>query len=151
MNSLSQILGGSGPKPWVSGRVYQNGSIVQSPADNNQLYVRVTAAGSGATDPLSDTTNYKPIGGRTIKSIQRGTILVPNGANSQTATVTSVNTQRAVLHFMGSLGNTSSSSFAIAEITLTNSTTVTASLGPNVSTLAGANGVRATYQLVESY
>lgn len=53
---------------WVSGTTYQNGAAVWSPA-NGQTYRRITAAGSGTTDPSLDTVNYAPVVGMTIQSV----------------------------------------------------------------------------------
>jgi len=147
MNSLSQILGSGAAKPWVSGRVYQPGTVVLSPADRYQQYVRITAAGSGATDPSSDTTNYAPFGGRGFKSIQKGAITIPNGSTSAVVTVSAVNTSRYLLLWAGGLGIATGSIAVIPELDLTNATTITAS----IHTAASASGVRGRYQLVEFY
>lgn len=127
MNSLAQILGGGKVPSWVSGRPYQQGQVVLSPADNYQPYVRVTAAGAGTTDPSADSTNYRPYGGRAIKSIQRGTISMSN-ASSGTATISAVNTAKSVLHNLGGLAIVGTSEADIQRLSLTNSTTVTASV-----------------------
>jgi hypothetical protein len=47
---------------WVSGTTYANGAAVWSPI-NGLGYRRITASGSGTTDPSLDTTNYKQISG----------------------------------------------------------------------------------------
>ena len=147
MNSLSQILGSGAAKPWVSGRVYQPGTVVLSPADNYQQYVRVTAAAPGATDPASDPTNYKPFGGRGFKSTQKGLITIPNGSTSAVVTVSAVNTSRYLLLWAGGLGIATGGVAVIPELDLTNATTITASL----HTAAGGSSVRGRYQLVEFY
>ncbi|UZV40223.1 hypothetical protein Acica_18 [Acidovorax phage Acica] len=72
-SSLSQVsakvdaLG----KPWSAGTVFEQGAMVISPADR-EVYRRTAAAGSGATDPADDTTNYA------AASYQRTTAL-PSG------------------------------------------------------------------------
>lgn len=71
---------------WVSGTTYPIGKQVISPA-NLQAYIRKTD-GAGATDPSTDTTNWVPFGGRTIKSIQRGTLQIFNGSGTNTGSVT---------------------------------------------------------------
>lgn len=70
----------------------------------------------------------KPSGGATIKSIQRGTITILGTSTTGTATLTSVDTARAELHYLGSHGpNPVGDSYASeTRISLTNSTTVTA-------------------------
>ena len=47
---------------WVSGTTYANGAVVWSPI-NGLAYRRITASGSGTTDPSLDTTNYKQVNG----------------------------------------------------------------------------------------
>lgn len=47
---------------WVSGTTYENGAVVWSPI-NGLGYRRITASGSGTTDPSLDTTNYKQVNG----------------------------------------------------------------------------------------
>ena len=134
MNSLAQILGSGKVPAWVSGRLYQQGQVVLSPGDNYQPYVRVTAAGSGATDPSADSTNYRPYGGRALKSVQRGVITVPASSSSSTATVTAVVTSKSRLTWLGGLGIVNSTEAGIPRIALTNSTTITATTRGNAAT-----------------
>ena len=47
---------------WVSGTTYAQGAVVWSPV-NALGYRRITASGSGTTDPSLDTTNYKQVNG----------------------------------------------------------------------------------------
>lgn len=47
---------------WVSGVTYTEGAVVWSPI-NGLAYRRMTAAGSGTTDPSADGTNYKQVSG----------------------------------------------------------------------------------------
>lgn len=47
---------------WVSGTTYAQGAVVWSPI-NGLGYRRITASGSGTTDPSLDTTNYKQVNG----------------------------------------------------------------------------------------
>ena len=64
-----------------------------------------------------------------IKSIQYGTVTL-NAVSSGTATITAVDTAKAVLIYLGTSYNvTTSLSGALTRITLTNSTTVTATRG----------------------
>ena len=70
MSELSTFIGGaSGAKPWVSGAVIKQYAYVISPTDT-EIYQRKTATGSGATDPYSDTTNYRCV------SFDRATAIV---------------------------------------------------------------------------
>lgn len=143
MSNLSDFAGGS-PKVWVSGTTYKQGQIVLSPADNYQQYVRKAAAGSGATDPSADTTNYAPFGGRAIKSVQRGV----TGATTATSTVTiaSVNTAKSILWAHGGLGIQGGGA-VMPGVILTNATTVT--INYNGAGVSGPNYV--AWQVVEYY
>lgn len=67
--------------------------------------------------------------GGSIKSIQRGTITLTSAA-SATATITSVDTSKSELRFLGETMNAAASTSALAtnmaRLALTNSTTITA-------------------------
>lgn len=127
MSNLSQFAAGGDPQYWVSGTTYALGKTVRSPIDH-QRYVRVVA-GAGTTDPANDATNWRPDGGRAIKSIQRGTVVVANSATSGSVTISSVNTAKAELRFLGGTAQDqgTGSYFVSPKISLTNSTTVSAS------------------------
>lgn len=58
--SQSILVGGGGAALWVTGRTYIQGNQVVSPSDFN-VYTRKTN-GAGATDPISDSANWKPSG-----------------------------------------------------------------------------------------
>ena len=69
MSELSTFIGGaSGAKLWVSGMTAKQYAYVISPTDL-EIYQRKTATGSGATDPYSDTTNYRPVSIARLSSI----------------------------------------------------------------------------------
>ena len=143
MSAAAYFLNGTDIAYWVSGTSYASGNVARSPTDH-QRYVRVVA-GAGTTDPANDATNWRPDGGRAIKSIQRGTITIADmGGLSGTATVSAVNTAKACLHHLGS-NSTAASPGAIFRIALTNATTVTATR----STQIGENNV--SWELVEYY
>ena len=129
MSNLSQFAAGGDPQYWVSGTTYALGKTVRSPIDH-QRYVRVVA-GAGTTDPANDATNWRPDGGRAIKSIQRGTVAIANGGVSGSVTISSVNTAKAELRLLGGTAQDrgTGSYFAAPKISLTNSTTVSASFG----------------------
>ena len=134
MPTLTELLGVAGSIPyWVNGTNYAQGKTVRSPTDH-QLYVRIIAGG-GATDPANDTTNWRPDGGRPIKSIQRGTVTVANGGISGSVTISSVNTAKAELRLLGGTAQDQGTGnyFATPKISLTNSTTVSASFGANTN------------------
>lgn len=145
MSNLSQFFGGgSDPAYWISGTNYAQGKTVRSQVDH-QRYVRASA-GAGTTDPANDTTNWRPDGGRAIKSIQRGNVTIPASSSVGTATITAVNTAKSVLEYLGGLGTDSGGSLAyIPRLSLTNSTTVTATTPTNVA----ATGITVAYQVVE--
>lgn len=44
-------------RTWASGMTVRKNEVVKSPADNED-YERITATGSGTTDPADDVTNY---------------------------------------------------------------------------------------------
>ena len=128
MPTLTELLGIAGGIPyWVSGTNYAQGKTVRSPTDH-QLYVRIVAGG-GATDPANDPGNWRPDGGRPIKSIQRGAITIPNGSASAIATITAVIPAKTALRWLGGSGYNSGGLMLIPRIELTNSTTVTAYAG----------------------
>ena len=137
MSNLSQFAAGGDPQYWVSGTTYALGKTVRSPTDH-QRYVRVVA-GAGTTDPANDATNWRPDGGRAIKSVQRGTIVISNGGFSGTATVSAVNPAKAELRFHGGVGYNSGGATLIPTITLTNSTTITAYAGGQVAGTLSVN------------
>ena len=104
-----------------------------------------------------------------IKSIQRGTILLPSptigGAATQTATIIPVNTSKSILYYLGVRnGLTSDANInrlgggrasVLAMIELTNSTTITATMGANLGNIGGSlystSPPRVSWQLVEYY
>ena len=145
MSNLSQFAAGGDPQYWVSGTTYALGKTVRSPTDH-QRYVRVVA-GAGTTDPASDATNWRPDGGRPIKSVQRGTVTVANGADTGSVTISSVNTAKAELRFLGGTGqDTGTGNYLISpKISLTNSTTV------SVSFASTAHDGQVSWELTEYY
>jgi|GEM_PF-1918277 hypothetical protein len=60
-----------------------------------------------------------------IKGVQRGTITIPSGSGSASATITAVNTAKTELRFLGTVQAASSTDY-LARVFLTNATTVTA-------------------------
>ena len=137
MSAAAYFLNGTDIAYWVSGTSYASGKVARSPTDH-QRYVRVVA-GAGTTDPANDATNWRPDGGRAIKSVQRGTIVISNGGFSGTATVSAVNPAKAELRFHGGVGYKIGGAMLIPTITLTNSTTVTADAGGQVAGTLSVN------------
>ena len=126
MSNLSQFAAGGDPQYWVSETTYALGKTVRSPIDH-QRYVRVVA-GAGTTDPANDATNWRPDGGRAIKSIQRGVVTFATNENSKTVTVSAVNTAKTELRWLGGMSIENGSGLAIgSRVTLTNATTITVS------------------------
>lgn len=146
MSTLSQFFAGGGADPWVSGTTYAAGKVVLSPADNYQSYVRVIA-GAGTTDPSADATNWKPMGARAIKSIQRG-VITTTGAGATSTTISSVNPAKTELRY---LGNNPASATSINEgmvyVVLTNATTVTAGR----ATTFNSNQALVSWELTEYF
>ena len=150
MSNLSQFAVGGDPQYWVSGTTYALGKTVRSPADH-QRYVCVVA-GAGTTDPANDGTNWRPDGGRPIKSIQRGSISIsslPNSTGSAAIAISAVNTAKTEVRFLGGSGYSDSAinTTQIGYLTLTNSTTLTASVSRSEPGFA----VRIAWELTEYY
>ena len=124
MSNLSQFAAGGDPQYWVSGTTYALGKTVRSPIDH-QRYVRVVV-GAGTTDPANDATNWRPDGGRAIKSIQRGLVAFALNDVSKTVTISAVNTAKAELRWLGGMAVENSTGTPIgSRVSLTNSTTIT--------------------------
>lgn len=92
----------------------------------------------------------------TIKSIQRGTVTIANGATSGTATISSVTTGKSQLTLLGVVcsyatgvsSTTNSFGALMCDIDLTNSTTITCSRSvANVE----VGTITARYQVLEFY
>lgn len=65
-----------------------------------------------------------------MQTIQRGTIAIAGGSSSNTASITSVDTTRSVVVFLGfSTDNNANGGDGFGRLTLTNATTVTANRG----------------------
>lgn len=81
-----------------------------------------------------------------VKSIQRGTITI-NGAASNTATITAVDTANSVLRLLGFTVQTAvNDDHAFARVSLTNATTVTAQCA-----VAPGTNVIVSYEVIEFY
>lgn len=84
-----------------------------------------------------------------IKSIQSGTITIPSASTTHTATISAVNTGKTLISFLGlsptpgSGGNVVTQSSNLASLTLTNSTTITAT-----RTASSASTI-VSYQVIE--
>ena len=132
MSNLSQFAAGGDPQYWVSGTTYALGKTVRSPIDH-QRYVRVVA-GAGTTDPANDATNWRPDGGRAIKSIQRGLVAFAHNEISKTVTISAVNTAKAELRWLGGMAVENGTSMPIgSRVSLTNSTTITVAFNGGTS------------------
>lgn len=80
-----------------------------------------------------------------IKSIQRGTVSITQPATSNTATITAVDTSKALLSFLGI--NSDGTNFGYgARIVLTNATTITMTKSGN-----DTNSNVISYEVVEYY
>lgn len=92
------------PLRWVSGNSYSLDADVWSAVDG-KMYRRIVA-GAGATDPSSDSTNWKPIIAGGVK-VQRGTSTLAGGASSVTAAITAVSaTSKCQLRIVSVIANT---------------------------------------------
>lgn len=92
----------------------------QVPSWNGSAWVPTTFSGSGAT----------------IKAIQRGTITIATGTASATATITSVDTTKTELRFLGGSGISTGPITQIPRLSLTNATTLTVNVINNISVSA---------------
>lgn len=83
-----------------------------------------------------------------VKRVQRGTIAI-TGATSNTATITAVDVNNARLRLLGFVNSSGADTEAqsLALLTLTNATTITAS----VNTSPGADTVTASFEITEYY
>ena len=101
-----------------------------------------TSPGAGSVVVSFELVEYWP---GVIKSIQSGTISV-TGGTSHTATITAVKIAKSELDFLGSTTTTTGpDQNEWAHVYLTNTTTVTATVGVNSGTQV------ASYQVVEMY
>lgn len=57
MSNFTQFIGGGSVKLWSSGETVLKWDYRKSPIDG-EIYQRITATGSGTTDPANDATNY---------------------------------------------------------------------------------------------
>lgn len=107
--------------------------------------VTVTAVKGFATGDLVASYEVIEFWPGIIRSVQRGTVTVANGATSNTATITSVNTIKSFIMWLGRSTTSTSSSGSVnwLRLDLTDATTVTATR--NSSTDAFVVG----YQVVE--
>jgi len=99
-----------------------------------------TTARAGYLEKLNATAGI--LG--TIKSVQYGTVTANSGSASGTATITAVNTAKAMLFFLGA-ENTAADSPTMLRLGLTNSTTVTG------YKRTGADATKAGFMVVEFY
>ena len=104
--NLSDLFGGGGAKPWVSGMTVNQWQDVISPADG-ETYRRKTATGSGTTDPSDDRTNYRPVSFDRVVSQSRdkgifvGTYLDRMGTTNTQAPGLAVNVRTSLLSVSG--------------------------------------------------
>ncbi len=143
MSNLSTFLGGGAASvaKWVSGSSYDLDDIVWSPI-NYLAYICIVAT-NGTTDPSADTTNWTLFGASKVKSIQRGTTTVSGSNTTATSTVTAVVTGKAELRMLGASTSSGSTDAPEVRVTLTNSTTITATRTHTTS------GVTVSWELVE--
>lgn len=114
---------GGDPPMWVVNSSYKAGKVVWSPSDFQYFMAKVNH--TSATDPASDTTNWRPTGDRAIKSIQRGVITISGG--SGTATITTVVPAKTELRYLGmKTSSAADMTVSLMHLVLTNSTTITA-------------------------
>lgn len=139
----SALIGGSSSIAHNPATAYIGGNRAISNSDFCE-YVR-KVAGTTATDPASDGTNWQPFGRKAVKSTQRGIIMITSGGfNTGTATISAVNTAKCSLRVLG-WTDSSGGGYGAGYPVLTNSTTITATNG------GGTTGGIISYELEESY
>ncbi len=80
-----------------------------------------------------------------IKKIQRGVITIAAGATSATATISQIDTSKSIIDFLGSeAGGAGNTDYYKMRLSLTNSTTLSASIG-----YWSSDAVALTYQVTE--
>lgn len=89
------------PLRWVSGNAYPLDADVWSAVDG-RMYRRIVA-GAGATDPSSDTTNWRAIATAGVKSVQRVAIVVGPALTTASAAISSVNPLKATIEIIGQI------------------------------------------------
>ena len=158
MSNLSQFAAGGDPQYWVSGTTYALGKTVRSPTDH-QRYVRVVA-GAGTTDPANDATNWRPDGGRAIKSIQRGIAQLPFASVTRyvDVVIATVNPAKSLLTLLSASNRGDGNSYDGGypqQISLVNNSTIRVDVGAslyNPSTYQYSySGYPVSWQIVEYY
>ncbi|WP_313080421.1 hypothetical protein [Pulveribacter sp.] len=94
------------PRIWQSGMTVAQGEIVTSPLDWED-YQRITAAGSGSTDPADDVANYLARSYRRVTALPNATAALTNSSSqmllgsSQTGATLAVDTRTLMLSLSG--------------------------------------------------
>lgn len=99
----------------------------------DQLLAALNVAFAG----LSTTTETSTLPDTIVASVYRGVIVIANGSLTNTATIPAVDMTRSSLRFLGSsVGTAGSAADTHAQLTFTNSTTITATRGSNINPLS---------------
>ena len=125
------------PEPATGGDVvgYDGDLVIAIPAAKYAAGKTATAQDSylvagnikNAVSIFGVTGTYAGEGTIALQSIQYGSITIPSGASSATATITAVDTTKSILILLGQSYSTSYPHYSAHRIELTNSTTVTCS------------------------
>lgn len=134
---------------WLSGNYNTDGAVDERDGWSyltftNATTITATRQGTNNTATVSfEVIEFMP---GIIRSVQRGTIAL-TAAASNTATVTTVDTNKAVLDYLGTLSGDGFGYSAryLIRLVLTNSTTITATRGN------ATNNMLVAYQLVEFF
>lgn len=88
--------------------------------------------------------------GSGIKSVQRGTITMTNLETSASATISSVNTSKSMISFLGftTTETTPNTDQYLTRISLTNSTTVTINRNTPFA-VSGTRSITVSYEVIE--
>ena len=147
--------GGSATAGTVMGKL--NALVGNTVTNNTASKTGVLSAKLAYVISLLENTTYglsalkTASGSSVVKSVQRGVITLTGDISSTTATISSVNTSKAVVLYTGDNIDYAGSSLPAYKdhyyLELTNSTTVTAKCG----TYAGTSKIIIPYQVIEFY
>lgn len=115
----------------LSGTTSYNEILIRVTLTNTTTVTATRNNGSGDS-PIIKCTVVNPASSL-VSGVQFGTVTVANAGTPVTATITSVTTSLSAVFFLGQSSITTSIAPSYADIVLTNSTTVTATVGANGS------------------
>jgi hypothetical protein len=148
VNSAAAVLAATNIVKWVSGTTYAEGAVVWSPI-NGLGYRRITASGSGTTDPSADTTNYKQVNGTGDVSTTGNQTIA--GVKTFSSNIVGNLTGNVTGNLTGNATTATSATTATTATNATNATTAASCSGNSatVTTITTAQVLNATATAVE--